>query len=61
MLGLPFFEVHDCGALVGQDGLIRVHTAVKLVTEQSSLNNGASMACHLRPSAAHSILYKLPL
>jgi hypothetical protein len=47
----PFFEGHDSGTLVGEDGLIRVDASVELSTKLTSLYDGTSMAysCQLKP------------
>lgn len=41
---LPLFEVHDGGALVLEDGLVRVDADVELVAELAGLDHGAGMA-----------------
>ena len=41
----PFLEAHHSRALVGEDGLVRVHTGVELIAELPRLNDGAGVAC----------------
>ena len=42
---LPLLEVHNGGALVLKDGLVRVDADVELVAELAGLYHGAGMSC----------------
>ena len=43
-VGLPFLQGHDGGALVLEDGLVRVHANVELIAELAGLQHRSGMA-----------------
>jgi hypothetical protein len=48
----PFVEGHDGRALVGENGLVRVHAGVQLGAQLPRLDNGAGMAVVEKVKAA---------